>query len=203
MRRLLPTALMLTLAATALAPAHAHKPSDSYLRLSVAGDAVIGRWDIAVRDLHELLELDADGDGAITWDELRISRPAIVDTAAGALQIRGNGDSCALSFGPLRVIEHSDGPYAALELQAQCPDPRLTRLRIDYALLFALDASHRGLLNLQFGGTHSAVFSAEARSRAFDRALAGKGALFLGYLRDGAWQLWAASPSYRTSQASG
>ena len=31
--------------------AAAHKPSDSYLTLTVAGDKIEGRWDIALRDL--------------------------------------------------------------------------------------------------------------------------------------------------------
>ena len=40
------------------APVHAHKPSDSYLSLRLAGDTVQGRWDIAVRDLDFVLDLD-------------------------------------------------------------------------------------------------------------------------------------------------
>jgi hypothetical protein len=191
MRRRLLTGLQLLVAATIAAPAAAHKPSDSYLRLSVQADTLSGRWDIAVRDLHELLDLDADGNGAITWGELGASRAAIVDTAADALRIQGDGHACALSFGALRVVAHSDGPYAALALEAQCPETPLARLRIDYALLFRLDASHRGLLNLDFGGTRSAVFSADTRSLRFERALGGEGALFRSYLREGAWHIWA------------
>src|SRR5207248_9319541 len=52
-------------------PAHAHKPSDSYLTLAVSGAAIDGRWDIALRDLDYAMGLDADGNGAITWAELR------------------------------------------------------------------------------------------------------------------------------------
>ena len=44
-------------------PAFAHKPSDSYLALSVEGAAVRGQWDIALRDLEFAIGLDADGDG--------------------------------------------------------------------------------------------------------------------------------------------
>jgi len=33
--------------------ADAHKPSDSYLTLTVAGAHVEGRWDIALRDLQQ------------------------------------------------------------------------------------------------------------------------------------------------------
>jgi hypothetical protein len=190
MRPVLLSALLLVVAATATTAAHAHKPSDSYLRLSVAGDTLTGRWDIALRDLHELLDLDTDGDGAITWAELRASRHAVIDTATGALRIDGDGRACALDFGPLRVVDHSDGPYAVLALQAQCAAAPLERLHIDYQLLFELDASHRGLLNLQFGGTHSAIFASNARSREFDRTLTSGWVLFWNYLHEGAWHIW-------------
>jgi hypothetical protein len=51
--------------------AEAHKPSDSYLALSVQGTIVQGQWDIALRDLDFAIGLDADGDGEITWGEVK------------------------------------------------------------------------------------------------------------------------------------
>jgi hypothetical protein len=53
------------------AAAQAHKPSDSYLALSVDGTALRGQWDIALRDLEFAIGLDADGNGEITWGELK------------------------------------------------------------------------------------------------------------------------------------
>jgi hypothetical protein len=49
-------------------PARAHKASDSYLNLEVQQERIEGRWDIALRDLELAVGLDADGDGALTWD---------------------------------------------------------------------------------------------------------------------------------------
>ena len=46
----------LALLALMLAPALAHKPSDSYLTLQVAEGRVEGRWDIALRDLDVAIE---------------------------------------------------------------------------------------------------------------------------------------------------
>ena len=54
-----------------VAPAQAHKPSDSYVALSLAGDRVGGQWDIALRDLDYAIGLDADGSGEITWGEVK------------------------------------------------------------------------------------------------------------------------------------
>ena len=52
-------------------PAWAHKPSDSYLSLSVQNDHVEGQWDIALRDLANAIGLDSDGNGQLTWGEVR------------------------------------------------------------------------------------------------------------------------------------
>ena len=69
MRRLLQAlAAALTLLAGA---ALAHKPSDSYLTIELRGTQIVGQWDIALRDLDFALGLDADGDGQITWGEVR------------------------------------------------------------------------------------------------------------------------------------
>jgi hypothetical protein len=71
--------VLLTLAGVVAlaAPASAHKASDSYLQLTVTADRVDGQWDIALRDLEQAVGLDGDGDGAITWGELKArSKPS-------------------------------------------------------------------------------------------------------------------------------
>ena len=63
-------------------PAAAHKPSDSYLTVTVDANAALqGQWDIALRDLDFALGLDADGNGEITWGELRARHDAIASYA--------------------------------------------------------------------------------------------------------------------------
>ncbi|HVJ73796.1 MAG TPA: HupE/UreJ family protein, partial [Casimicrobiaceae bacterium] len=64
-------ALVAALACTFATAALAHKASDSYLTLEARDTHLTGRWDIALRDADLALDLDADGDGAITWGELR------------------------------------------------------------------------------------------------------------------------------------
>ena len=77
-KRLRRIASHLALALVAFAaPAHAHKPSDSYLSVNVSGADVDGRWDVALRDLDFVLDLDADRDGRLTWRELRARLPEV------------------------------------------------------------------------------------------------------------------------------
>src|SRR5215470_13419372 len=74
--------------------AHAHKPSDSYLTLSVQGEHVTGQWDIALRDLDFAIGLDADGNGEITWGEVKAKHKEIAAYALSRLVIAVDGASC-------------------------------------------------------------------------------------------------------------
>jgi len=59
----------------------AHKPSDSYLRLTVDESIIQGQWDIALRDLEHAIGLDGNDDGTITWGEVRTRHDAIASYA--------------------------------------------------------------------------------------------------------------------------
>src|SRR5579862_2384872 len=81
---------------------HAHKPSDSYLVLQQPrqGSSIEGQWDIALRDLQHAMNLDINGDGQITWGELKARQTAVRGYAFSKLTIeaiaRGDRGSCPL-----------------------------------------------------------------------------------------------------------
>jgi hypothetical protein len=139
-------------AASALAApaAFAHSASDAYLTLDVAasptGDTVIeGQWDIALRDLDFVLGLDADGDGDITWRELRPRQAAIDRYAYAAIAAGADGKPCALRPTGQRVSQRADGAYAALAFEMTCKGAP-SKVTLDYRLFFAVDPSHRCIL---------------------------------------------------------
>lgn len=151
-------------------PALAHKPSDSYLKLTVLGPRVEGRWDIALRDLDNAVDLDHDGNGAITWGELRAHEADVTALAMGHLALTADGVPCPLRSRGMRVTSHSDGTYAVLDFDAACPaEPRA--LGVEYTLFFDLDPQHRGIVRVDDGaGTRAAIFSPEERQQTFERA---------------------------------
>ena len=59
---------------------NAHSASDAYLTLMTEPAAssrkasIHGQWDIALRDLDFVLKLDTNGDGRLTWGEVRDQR---------------------------------------------------------------------------------------------------------------------------------
>ena len=170
-------------------PVLAHKASDSYLVLDIKGKEVSGQWDIALRDIDFALGLDADGNGEITWGELRARHADIAAWATGRLALQ-RGGPCTLQVADNLVDTHTDGSYAVLQLAGSCP--RATGdLTVNYRLLFDLDALHRGLLRLNLDGTtQTAVLAPQRAEQRFAAGETSRLAQFGQYLVEGIWHIW-------------
>jgi len=119
--------------------AEAHKASDSYLQLTAGPARLDARWDIALRDLDVAIDLDGDGDGKLTWGEVRTAWPRIEAYALQRLRIEG----CALTATGRGLERRNDGAYAVLHLSSPCTLPMAPR--IVYSLFADVDPTHRGL----------------------------------------------------------
>jgi hypothetical protein len=170
--------------------AAAHKPSDSYLTLAAQGAVLSGRWDINLRDLDLALGLDADGDGQITWGELRARHADIAALAVAHLRFAADGQPCTLLVGAQQVDEHTDGAYSVLPLTVTCPRAPVL-LDIGYSLFADLDPQHRGLLNLAANGaTRAAILGPQAPQQVFALAQVNRWRQFADYAADGVWHIW-------------
>ena len=137
--------------------ASSHSASDAYLTLTADGSmpdgrlVIHGQWDIALRDLDFVLGLDDDGDGKVTWGEVRTHRAAIEGYAYRNLKLVG-GDGKVCSIDPQRELidDHADGAYAALFFDAACAHGA-QRLALGYTLFFEIDPSHRGIVVMHSG----------------------------------------------------
>jgi hypothetical protein len=178
------------LCALLAAPAFAHKPSDAYLTIDRDGAALSGQWDIALRDLDNALSLDANGDGEITWGEVRAKHAEIAAYAISHLQVAAGGNACPLTVTSQAIDTHTDGAYAVLKLAGRCTQSGPT-LTVDYRLFFDIDPQHRGLLNLvEHGKSTSVVFSAENSHRVVGGNATTPLIQFASYLDEGIWHIW-------------
>ena len=177
--------LVLAVALCLAAQASAHKASDAFVSLELEGRAVTGRVDVALRDLDLALGLDRDADGSLTWGEVRTRRAEIEAYVLSRLTLSAGGAPCPASATDLAIDEHSDGRYAVVSVQANCPrEAKL--LRVEYALLFDEDALHRGILRLATaGGVATAVFSPDARVQELAADGSGRLGRFVTFVRDG------------------
>jgi hypothetical protein len=152
-----------------------------------------GQWDIALRDLDFTLGLDADHDGAITWGELQAAGSRIADYAFARLRLEavGQGDRsrCVAVPTDLLVDEHVDGHYAVLRFRADC-GLRPRQLAVRYGLLFEVDPTHRGLLEVVSEDHEQAqVLSREAPAVSVDLIAPGRWRQFAGFVSEGIWHI--------------
>ena len=183
-------ALLATAVVLAASPASAHRPSDAFLTLAIDGAELRGDWQVALRDLAAVVAIDADGDRAITWGELRGARAAIDAVLDGAVAVRGDGRGCALRAGDVRVSDRVEGRYAAIALVGRCPAAP-TELDLAYRLLFDVDPTHRGLLVLNANGAaHTAVFAPDRAQVSLQLDAPSRLRQFADYLREGVHHIW-------------
>ena len=158
-RRVSLHAVVAVVTALAAATACAHSASDAYLTLDAdkhsgngaGGYTVVhGQWDIALRDLDFVLKLDDDGDGNVTWAELRRHQATIATYAFDYLKVISDRGTCTIRPTRQMVDNHADGAYAALFFDIVCVGAA-KRITLDYRLFFAIDPSHRGILVLHSG----------------------------------------------------
>ena len=124
-------------------PAWAHKPSDAHVQLVISGDRLGGSLAVALRDLDGALDLDADGDGLITWREVQAAAPRIAAYETERLLVGG----CTLGLGAGALVDFSDGAYWMVPLDGSC-DGAPDHLVVEYKLLFDIDAQHRGIIQI-------------------------------------------------------
>lgn len=128
--------------------AQAHQASEGYLVYRVEGADVEQRLDLALRDLDRDLGLDANGDGQLSWGEVRSRWSDIESLADRGLSFQADGAACALQRrAEPQLDEHSDGRHAVLISHWHCP-AAVHELQIDYRVFATTDAGHRALARL-------------------------------------------------------
>ena len=172
------------------APAVAHKSSDSFLHLTAHGSVVSAQWDIALRDLDAALALDANGDGLLSWGEVRQREAQLGSYALQRLTLRNAGRPCTSGPVSLLIDSHTDGNYAVLRFDAGC-GAVISALQVGYHLFADIDAGHRGLLNLTLGGkTYTQVLGPDAPIASFSAEDSSAWRQFSGYLGTGIGHIW-------------
>ena len=100
--------------------AFGHASSQAYLQLQPAEGGALGgvslRADLALRVLDAALDLDANGDGQLSWGEVRLAQSAIERFVVSGIKLQ----ACAAGFSAtgFALETRADGVYAALSRPA-------------------------------------------------------------------------------------
>ena len=169
--------------------AQAHKASDSYLRLRIEGSQVQVQWDVALRDLQAVINLDGNTDGDISWGELRAQHDNIAAYVLAHITFTQDDQVCITHSPQQQVDQHSDGAYTVLFFTADCQTP-VTKLAVNYQLFFDIDRQHRGLLQLENAGKiQSAIFSPDNKQQSFYWVDQNIMRQFSDYMAEGIWHI--------------
>jgi hypothetical protein len=173
-------------------PVWAHSSSNSFIEISQDTNGVSLRVDLPLRDLDLVFDLDLDGDGAVTWQEVRQQQPAIDRWLASGLLFTGDAAPCDLGPSDWAAARYGDEVYLSLMASLECQvsgAPAVIAVR--YQLFFDQDTLHRGLLKASLGGKNvSAVFSPERPEQTIDPAKSGFFWVLSDYLIEGVWHIW-------------
>jgi hypothetical protein len=174
--------------------ASAHKESDAYLTLSTdpAKPTVLhGQFDIALRDLAFVLDIDANQDAAVTWGEVKASRATIERYALGGVTIKGDGLTCEIRPTAQKIDEHNDGAYDVILFDAVCDKEIPSRLTIVYTLFQDVDPYHRGIVTIHAGDrVAGAVLGPKTPTATLDLREPDRWSQFKSFVVDGVWHIW-------------
>lgn len=195
--------------------AYAHKPSDSYLSISIPsvaqqieqtstvktkdtkiiGTKISAQWDIALRDLDYAIGLDANANAEITWQEVSARQQQIYAYALARLNIASKQTACDLKPKKLLIDNHTDGAYAVIQFSLACKQD-IPDLSIRYSLFSDIDPSHRGLLKLNYITETSksiiktAIFGPDNPVQTFVFSTPDRLNEFKEYVVEGIWHIW-------------
>jgi hypothetical protein len=172
----------------------AHIASNGFLTLNVEGSSRLnGHIELAVRDVELAVGLDTNGDGKVTWGEVRAHEREIVDYVVRHLSI-SSGRSvgrCEVRGGALEVNERVDGNYLWVPLGLVCARS-LDAITIDYRMMQGIDPSHRGLLVVSaYGATQPGVLIPGAGPTVISLGHVTWLTTVAEYFKVGVWHIWS------------
>lgn len=166
-------------------PTWAHKSSDSFLYIDSENKEA--RYDVALRDLLLVNNLDLNGDRTITGNELTSRWSFIEDFTSNNLMFTSESGDCGLSYRDRGITRHSDGVYASLALAINCSNGEAPSA-LQYTAFAKEDPLHRGLINVSSNTSErllTAVPGGDPVSIKLDPTQTHIGATFLTFIYEG------------------
>ena len=174
--------------------AQAHKESDAYLTLGTdlqQPTVLHGQFDVALRDIAFVLDIDRNQDSALTWGEVKAARRDIERYALAGIAIKGDGLACEAQPRGQAIDAHNDGAYDVILFDVVCDKEIPSRLTIVYSLFADVDPYHRGIVIIRTGAnTASAVLGPKTPSAEVDLRTPDRWRQFRSFVVDGIWHIW-------------
>jgi hypothetical protein len=173
-----------------IARAEAHSTSTTYLTAIAGDDAheVRATWDIPVADFHWILDLDADGNGRITWSEIDSRREDVFTLARAHLAVDRGASACDILPRDVLLTQHAGEPHLSLDFQARCATEG--PLTLSAGLFFDTNPTQRTLIDVTTpSGAFTSILS-PGEPRWHEPAAPSSVATFQTFVGQGIWHVW-------------
>jgi len=141
------TVLLLMLTCTL---AQAHESSTAYLNLALEDsesttDIIYdATYELSLRDLALLIDIDANSDNQVSWAEVTSQMPLIEQLITSKVTLANAAQACQVArFAPLAVNTRGGFNYLYTRFSLSCDQPIDS---LDYQILAGIDANHRLIL---------------------------------------------------------
>ncbi len=133
---------------------HAHSTNQSIMKLNESQGKLTGEWSIPLKFLDMVLDLDAEQDKHITWEEILLAQPRIEKHLKQAVSFKQEGSlitDCEINIERLMLQNLREGLALFLPISISCPESisSTSLVSIDYQLFFNEDPWHRGFISYQ------------------------------------------------------
>jgi hypothetical protein len=172
--------------------AFAHTPSETYFTLTLADTNLIGRWDVALRDLHQGMGLAPDEVKKFAPAELQQREEALALDVAAGLKLQADDTPLKLTLTDYTTLPLNGVEYARLIFQADGVTNAPSFIDFNAAAVFRIDTNMHGLLRLEHDGrTEVIAFGGQRPAHRFDlNARGGHWARWLTFVWEGVWHIW-------------
>jgi len=170
----------------------AHTPSATYLTILLTPTNVLGRWDIALRDLRQGLGLDTNSVKSLPAEDLERRQEAFALDTIARLDVKLEEAPLSLRVTDYFPIALDSGDYLRVEFSGDRPPVPPASVTLNARVMFNIDTNMHGYLRLEHGGrTEAVAFNKENPAYTFRLALpSSRWQQFLTFVREGVWHIW-------------
>lgn len=196
---LVAASIMLCVALGLPRAALAHELGWSYVFLDIEDDGIRGHLELPIDQLSLVLNLDADGDGAIVDADIESRWPLITNHAMSILRLGSGTEDYPLTVTGRDVLDIEIAKYAIIRFAAATPTPVPATLEAEFTPFEGAATEHRGGLvienNVLSGevGNHSEIkFVFSPREKSGTVNLLGESVWVKGwrFVVEGVWHIW-------------
>lgn len=127
----------------------AHESSTAYLNItpsdkSTTDNGYDATYELSLRDLALLIDIDANKDTQVSWAEVKSQTPLIEQLIDSKITLENASQACQIAdFAPLAINTRGGFNYVYTSFHVSCEQPIDN---LDYQILAGIDANHRLIL---------------------------------------------------------